>query len=131
MTTLIEDFRIRVQSKILCRSQFFKTIIEKDPQVLAKGKAIEVKITARKHQISVDSMLYCLDYLDHLSFFEIDITSKNMLSLLVTSSFLKISSLENYCVDYISGNISSNNIVDITNTAYQVKNLKLLDKAYM
>ena len=90
-----------------------------------------MKITARKHQISVDSMLSCLDYLDHLSFLEIDITSKNMLSLLVTSNFLKIASLENYCAEYISSNIYSTNIIDITYTAYQVKNLKLLDKAYM
>lgn len=131
MATLVEDYRIKVKSSILCRSSFFKGVIEKDPQVLAKGKAIEVKITARKNQISVESMLTCLDYLDHLNFIEIDITPKNMITLLVTSNFLKISSLENYCVEYISSNVSSSNLVDVTSTAYQIKNLKLLDKTYM
>ena len=131
MTTLIEDFRAKLKSKILCRSQFFKTIIEKDLLVLAKGKAIEIKITARKHQVSVESILICLDYLDHLNFMELDVNPKNMLSLVVTSNFLKISSLENYCVEYVSNNITTKNIVDATNIAFQIKNHKLLDKTYM
>jgi hypothetical protein len=131
MTTLIEDFRVKIKSKILCRSQFFKTLIEKDFLIMTKGKPIEVKITAKKNQMNVESLLICLDYLDHLSFLEIEINPKNMLSLLVTSSFLKISSLENYCVDYVSSNIHATNLIDITNVAYQIKNLKLLDKTYM
>ena len=131
MSTLVEDFRVKVKSKVLCRSQFFKNIIEKDLQVLAKGKAIEIKITARKHQVSVETLLLCMDYLDHCSFIEIEINTKNMLSLLVTSNFLKITSLEAYCVEYISNNINASNLVETTNAAYQVKNLKLLDKVYM
>ncbi|OMJ69362.1 hypothetical protein SteCoe_32926 [Stentor coeruleus] len=33
MTTLVEDFRLKVSSKILSRSLFFKNVIEKDPNV--------------------------------------------------------------------------------------------------
>ncbi|OMJ69363.1 hypothetical protein SteCoe_32927 [Stentor coeruleus] len=98
---------------------------------LAKGKAIEIKITARKHQVSVESLIACLDYLDHQSFFEVDINAKNMLSMLVTANFLKITLLENYCVEFVGNNIESNSIVDISNIAFQVKNMKLMNKAYL
>lgn len=131
MTTLVQDYRIKVKSKILCRSNFFKTVIEKDPQVLAKGKAVEIKLTSRKNQVSVETILQCFDYLETLDFQDIEISVKNMLSLLVTSNFLKISSLENYCVEYISSNILASNIVDVANISFQVKNIKLLDKSYM
>lgn len=131
MATLVEDFRLKVSSKILSRSVFFKNVIEKDPNVLAKGKAIEIKITARKHQVSVESLIACLDYLDHQSFFEVDINVKTMLSMLVTANFLKITSLENYCVEFVGNNIESNSIVDVSNIAFQVKNLQLLNKAYL
>ena len=131
MSTLIEDYRAKIQSKILCKSHFFKSILEKDTQVFTKGKAIEIKLTSRKHQVSIESLLMCLNYLDHLSFFEVDIHSKNMLSLLVTSNFLKIDQLENYCADFVGNNIQAKHVVDIANIAGQIKNTKLLDKAYM
>ena len=131
MTTLVEDYHAKVKSSILCRSQFFKDIIEKDSLILAKGKAIEIKITARKHQVSIESLFSCLDYLDHFNFIEIEINRKNMLSLLVTSNFLKISSLENYCAEYISNHITSSYIVDIAIISNQIKKIKLLNKAYM
>jgi hypothetical protein len=131
MTTLVEDFRARVQSKILFRSAFFKAILEKDIQVFSKGKAIEVKLTSRKHQVSVESMLMCLDYLDHLSLFEIDIHRKNMLALLVTANFLKIEQLENYFADFVGNNLKSKHVIDIANIASQIKNFRLLDKAYV
>lgn len=131
MTTLIEDYRAKVKSKILCLSQFFRSILEKDLQVFTKGKAIEIKITSRKHQVSIESLLICLDYLDHLSLLEVDIHSKNMLSLLVTANFLKIEQLENYCADFVGNNILAKHVVDVANIAAQIKNFKLLDKAYM
>jgi len=131
MSTLVEDYRAKVQSKILCRSNFFKNVIEKDSQVFNKGKAIEIKLTSRKHQVSVESVLMCLDYMDNLSLFEVDIHSKNMLSLLVTANFLKIEALENYCADFVGNNLKSKHVVDIANIANQIKNFRLLDKTYM
>jgi hypothetical protein len=131
MTTLVEDYRLRIRSSLLCKANFFKTIVEKDKLVVAKGKAIDIKLTARKNQVSIETLMMCFDYLDHESFFEIDINRKNMLSLLVTANFLNVPALENYCVDFVSNNFSVNNIVDIANMANQIKNLKLMDKAYM
>lgn len=116
-----------MKKPILCKSQFFRSTIEKKK---TSSQAIEIKLTSRKNQVSINSILQCLDFLDNQDQSLITITPKTMLSFLVTSNFLKIPELEALALDYIQTHISSKSIVPIAQIALQTKDKALLDKSY-
>ncbi|CAG9330012.1 unnamed protein product [Blepharisma stoltei] len=131
MLTYVEDFNVRVKAKILARSNFFKEILIKDKNILQRNKAIEIKLTSRKNQVSIESTLTCLDYLDHQNFNLFDIQPKTMLSLVVTASFIKVQQLEDQIVEYISKYLNPSNLVEVISIASQIKNEILLEKCYI
>lgn len=131
MLTYLKEYNAKVPVSILVKSAFFKNIITKDKNILQKNKAIDIKLTARKHQVSIEALLSCLDYLDHSDFKLMDCNPSNMLSLLVTANFLGISELEQTITRFVLSNLKANNIVQTVNIALQTNNHKLLDEAYM
>jgi len=131
MLTYLKEYNAKVPVNILVKSAFFKNIITKDKNILQKNKAIDIKLTARKHQVSIEALLNCLDYLDHFDFKLMDCNPSNMLSLLVTANFLGVSELEQAITRFVLSNLKANNIVQIVNIALQTNNHKLLDEAYM
>ena len=66
--------------------------------MLNEGKAIEVSVRqmtihVRANQVSLDSIMTCLEYLEHTDFGQVDYNQSNMFSLLVTANFLKVEAL--------------------------------------
>lgn len=49
MRTYIKDFTVSIKSHYLQHSKFLSSIIKQDPRIINEGKAIEIKLTARKH----------------------------------------------------------------------------------
>lgn len=76
-------------------------------------------------------MLNCLDFLEHETFAELDISPFSMFSMLVTANHLQIPRLETELTDYIANHFSAENIVAAMNIAEQTKISRFIDKAYM
>lgn len=116
-------------------------MLRQDPRILSENKAIEVrppqlKITARKNQVDLEAILACLDYLsqDDLEVVEVSatqLTLENMLSLLVTSVFLKLRQLEDHISQYCSAQIATHNIVVVLRAAVQAGNKALQHNCYV
>jgi hypothetical protein len=136
LLTLVREFKVFVRVELLLKSKFFEEVLHQDPRILAERKAIEVrarqlKITARKNQVSIESILTCLDYLPSDNPEAVDVSSRQitpdtMLSVLVTSVFLKLKPLEDYVAKYIASQLTPATIVPTIKSAVQtgVKSLQ-------
>lgn len=66
----------------------------------------------------------------HMDYSQLEITTKNMLSYLVTANFLGIPPLEKEVADFVGQHLIASNIVDALNISAQVNNWGLVDKCY-
>lgn len=105
-------------------------MLDEDPRIANEGKAIEIKITARRNQVSIDALLASIEYLTHMDYNQLEITPKNMLSYLVTANFLGIPPLEKEVAEFVGQHLTASNIVDALNISAQVNNWGLVDKCY-
>jgi hypothetical protein len=117
LLTYIKDYRVTAKVKIVLKCPYFIEQIEAEPSILEDQLPIEIRMTAQKHQASVESILTCLEYLSNESTDSLEITTENMLSLLISANFLKIYNLEDYLAEYVGGHMTIPLAVFVFNAA--------------
>jgi len=131
LLTLLREFKSFVRTEVLLKSKFFADVLLQDSRILRESKAIELKITARKNQVSAESILACLDYLSTDDVDAIDLNPETMLSILVSSVFLKLKILEDHVAKYIASQLTPQSIVTILKTAIQAGHKSLQHHCYV